>query len=227
MFKQIFDFLISTDVSSDGTSYYPTVAGNIALLVVVFLLFLAMAVFSGSKKKMQTKQMVFSAMAMTLAVVTSFIKFAKLPYGGSITLFSMFFICLIGYLYGARVGILTGIAYGLLSLILDPMIMHPIQLLLDYPIAFGCLGLAGVFSNSKYGIIEGYILGVFGRYVCHLISGIVFFANYTPEGMNTVIYSLGYNATYIVPEAIATILILSIPTVRNALHEVKKMAIEN
>lgn len=228
MFKKVFDFFITTEVYSDVETYYePTLAGNIAVFLIAALIFFAMAMFSGSKRKIQTKQLVFSAMAITLAVVTSLIKTPSLPYGGSITMFSMFFICLVGYLYGTRVGILTGIAYGLLNLILGPTVIHPIQLLLDYPIAFGFLGLAGVFTKSKYGILFGYILGVLGRYVCHVLAGAIFFGMYAPEGMNTFVYSFGYNALYIVPEAIITILILSIPPVRSALHEVKKLAIEN
>ncbi|MDF2542660.1 MAG: putative rane protein [Herbinix sp.] len=228
MFQKVLDFLTTKEVYSEvETYYYPTLAGNIVLFLLIAALFVALAAFAGSKKKMRVKQLAFSAMAVTLAVVTSFIKFADLPYGGSITLFSMFFICLIGYLYGPRAGIMTGIAYGFLELILDPTIMHPIQMLLDYPIAFGFLGLAGVFSKSKYGIMKGYVLGVFGRYVCHVITGYLFFYMYAPAGTNPMVYSLGYNATYIVPEAIATIALLFIPVVHAAFLEVKKMAIEN
>lgn len=116
---------------------------------------------------------------------------------------------------------------GFLSLILKPYMVHPVQLFLDYPIAFGCLGLAGVFYKAKYGLIKGYVLGVFGRFLCHFISGIIFFSSSTPENSNTFIYSLGYNASYIVPEAIATILVLCIPAVRSALREVKRMATED
>lgn len=228
MFQKIFDFFIITKAYSDVEIYYePTIAGNVALFGVIAVIFLGMAVFTGSMKKANAKQLAFSAMAITLAVITSFIKFAQLPYGGSITLFSMFFICLIGYLYGVKVGILTGIAYGFLDLILGASVLHPIQLLLDYPIAFGCLGLAGVFTKSKHGIMKGYILGVIGRYIAHFVTGFIFFHIYAPEGMNPVIYSMGYNATYIVPEAIATILLLCIPAVRLALGEVKRMALES
>jgi thiamine transporter len=228
MFQKVLEFFTTKEVYSEVEVYYtPTLAGNIALFLIVVVLFIAMAAFSKTQKKNQVKQLAFSAMAVTLAVVTSFIKFASLPYGGSITLFSMLFICLIGYLYGAKAGILAGIAYGFLNLILGPTILHPIQLLLDYPIAFGSLGLAGVFSNSKYGILKGYILGVFGRYVCHVLTGYIFFHMYAPEGMNAMLYSLGYNATYIVPEAIATVLILLIPAVQNGLREVKTMTVQN
>jgi thiamine transporter len=224
MFQKIFDFLVT---AGEEGSYKPTPAGNIVLFVVVVLLFIAMAAFSGNKKKTRVKQLAFSAMAVTLTVVTSFIRLPSLPFGGSITLFSMFFICLIGYLYGTKAGIITGIAYGLINLILEPQIYYPVQVLLDYPIAFGSLGLAGVFLNTKYSILKGYLFGVFGRYVCHVISGYVFFAAYAPKGMNPMLYSLGYNATYIAPEALATVILLLLPPVQNALKQVKKMALQN
>ena len=228
MFQSILQFLVTKEVYSETEIYYtPTLAGNISLFLLAAILCIAMAAFSGTQKKMQVKQLVFSSMAVALAVVTStFMKFAHLPYGGSITFFSMLFICLIGYLYGTKAGITAGIAYGFINLIIDPVIMHPVQLLLDYPIAFGCLGLTGVFTRSKFGLIKGYLLGVFGRYVCHVITGVIFFNIYAPENMNSVVYSIGYNVSYILPEAVLTIIILFIPVVQHGLLEVRKMATE-
>jgi thiamine transporter len=224
MFKKLFDFFITSDV--EAGSYYPTTAGNIALLIIIALLFAAILAMGGGKKRLSAKQLAFSAVAMTLAVITSIFTVFDLPFGGSITLFRMFFICFIGYLYGTKVGIITGIAYGILDFFLKPFAITLIQPLLDYPIAFGCLGLSGVFSNSKYGIIKGYILGVAGRFICHVLTGIIYFYEYA-EGQNVVIYSLTYNASYIVPEAVLTILILLIPAVRQGLGLVKKMAMES
>lgn len=224
MFQKIFDFLVAT--SPEDGSYYPTTAGNIILLAVIVILFVAMLAIGGHKKKMKAKQIAFSAVAMTLAVVTSIYTVYEFPFGGSITFFRMFFICLIGYLYGTKVGIITGMAYGLLDFILKPYAITLIQPLMDYPIAFGCLGLSGVFSNAKYGIIKGYTLGVVGRYLSHVLTGVIFFSEYA-GGKNPVIYSLAYNASYIVPEAVVTVVILFIPAVRQALGEVKKMALEN
>lgn len=65
-----------------------------------------------------------------------------------------------------------------------------------------------------------------GRYICHVVSGYVFFAEYAPEGMNPMLYTLGYNCTYILPEMIATVILVSIPAVMKALNQVKKMALE-
>lgn len=223
MYLGIMNFFASGNADDGYTlkapSYILFVALVIALLAIIY-------VSQKESKKIQTKQLVFSSVAMALAVVTSFIKFVDLPYGGSATLFSMFFICFIGYLYGTKIGLLTGIAYGFLQLVISPSVYHPIQLLLDYPVAFGCLGLAGIFSKSKYGLIKGYILGTFGRYVVHAISGYVFFSQWTPENTSPIVYSITYNATYILPEAIITIIILLIPAFTNGLKEVKRMANE-
>lgn len=224
MFKKMFDLFITTDVESG--SFYPTTVGNMALLLIIVLLFIALLAISKGNSKINAKQMAFSAVAMTMAVVTSIYTVYELPFGGSITLFRMFFICFIGYLYGTRAGIITGAAYGILDFILKPYAITLIQPLLDYPIAFGCLGLAGLFSKSKYGIIKGYIVGVAGRYICHVLTGIIYFHEYA-GGQNVVLYSLSYNASYIVPEAVLTVVVLIIPAVRRALSEVRIMALES
>ena len=211
--------------SEADSEYVLTMPGYIALVAIMLaILLIVLALKKDNKQRMSAKELAFCAMAMALAVVTSFIKFASLPFGGSITLFSMFFICLIGYVYGLKVGIMTGIAYGMLQLVIGPYIYHPVQVLLDYPLAFGALGLSGVFSKRPNGIIPGYILGVAGRYICHVISGYVFFASYAPDGMNPMAYTLGYNATYIVPEMICTVVILCVPPVTKALKRVRNMA---
>jgi thiamine transporter len=224
MFQSIFNFFVATDV--EYGSYYPTTAGNVALFILIALLFLALFAFGGSgKRKADAKQLAFSAVAVALSVIASIFTVFNLPFGGSITLFRMFFICFIGYLYGTRSGILTGIACGFLDLILKPYVVHPVQLLIDYPIAFGLLGMSGIFAKSKYGLVKGYILGVAGRYICHVLSGVIFFSMYAGS-QNPMIYSLGYNATYIVPEAVVTLLILAFPPVWLALAMVKRQVAE-
>lgn len=218
---------------TEDDAFQLTVPGIITVAVLILLL-IAAAILLRPKKantakvKTATKQLVFSGVAMALAIVASEIKFARLPFGGSITLFSMLFIVLIGYWYGAKAGLLTGFAYGLLQFVLDPVFYSPWQMIIDYPLAFGALGLSGFFSDRKHGLITGYIAGVLGRYVFAILSGAIFFAAYapvqTPLGILT--YNLGYNASYLAPEAIVTIILLAIPAVRNALVKVKTLATE-
>ena len=121
-------------------------------------------------------------------------------------------------------GIIAAAASGLLQFVLEPFFYTLPQMLIDYPLAFGALGLAGFFHKKKFGLQIGYIVGVIGRYVFAVISGYVFFGAYAPEGTPAIVYSLTYNATYIVPEAIVTLILISIPAVSKALSVVKSRA---
>ena len=174
-----------------------------------------------------TKKLVFSALGIALALVTSYIKLWEMPMGGSITLLSMLFICLIGYWFGAGYGIIAGVAFGLLQFIIDPYMVSIPQVLLDYPLAFGALGLSGLFHNKKYGLQIGYVVGVIGRFVFSTLSGVIFFADYAPEGMNPWVYSIAYQGSYLGVEMVLTLIIISIPPVAKALSVVKQQAKEN
>ena len=190
-------------------------------------LLLGCALFGGNKK-FSAKQLAFSAMAIALATVASMIKLIHLPMGGSVTLLSMFFVTLIGYWYGLGAGLTTGVAYGILQLVIDPYIISVPQMLVDYVFAFGALGLAGLFwkNKKKYGIILCYIAGILGRYIFAVISGWIFFGMYASDyGFSSpVVYSLAYNGAYIFLEAGITIVILLIPPVNKALSYVKEIA---
>lgn len=173
-----------------------------------------------------TKKLVYSALGIALALVTSYIKLWEMPMGGSVTLLSMLFVCLIGYWFGLKYGLITGIAFGLLQFIIDPYMLSIPQVILDYPLAFGALGLSGLFCNKKFGLQIGYIIGVVGRFVCSTLSGVIFFADYAPEGMNPWVYSIAYQGSYIGAELVLTLIIISIPPVANALSLVKSKTIE-
>lgn len=134
----------------------------------------------------------------------------------------MLLIVLIGYWYGIKTGLTAAIAYGVLQLLLDPYILNIPQVLLDYILGFGALGLSGVFSKSKHGLVKGYIIGVIGRFICSFLSGWIFFAVYTPEFFNSaVLYSVVYNGSYIGLEAVVTLVVISLPSVNKALAYVK------
>lgn len=164
-------------------------------------------------------------MGIALGMVTSYIKVWDMPMGGSVTLLSMLFICLIGYWFGARYGILTGAAFGILQFLIDPYVLSIPQVLFDYPLAFGALGLSGFFSNRKYGLQIGYVVGVLGRFIFSTLSGVIFFAAYAPEGMNPWVYSALYQGTYLGTEGIITLIIISLPPVTKALDMVKRQAL--
>ena len=207
-----------------GTSYQLTTAGYTALVVAMLAIFLVGCAIFGSKKQFSAKQLSISAMAIALATVTSIIKLWKMPMGGSVTLFSMLFIVLIGYWYGTGAGLTTALAYGILQLVLDPYIISLPQMLIDYIFAFGALGLSGLASKSKNGLLKGYIIGVLGRYAFAFLSGWIFFATYMPEFFNSAaLYSLAYNGAYLGAEAVITIILLSVPPVRRAFSQLSQL----
>lgn len=219
---------MSLAVLTEDGSYSLTTAGYTVLVLIMLAMLLAACYITkaDTKVKTGTRRLAFSAMAIALAFVTSFIKFLSLPMGGSITLFSMFFICLIGYWYGLRSGIMAAVAYGILQLVIDPYIISIPQMLCDYIFAFGALGLSGIFCGAKHGLVKGYITGILGRFVFAFLSGLIFFGSYAPEGMNAAVYSAVYNGAYIFTEAILTIIIISIPAVSKALNYVKRTAVQ-
>ena len=155
--------------------------------VIVALLLVGVVVFAVSKdKKRWTARMLANgALCIALSTVLSFITLYKMPQGGSITLASMLPMFLFAYAYGVGPGMLVGAAYGFVQFLQGGLyFVHPVELLLDYPLAFAMLGLAGLSSkfSDQWGMIPGIILGTFGRFVCAFLSGLIFFGMYAPEG---------------------------------------------
>lgn len=158
------------------------------------------------------------SIGISLAIVIGIgTKLVQLPYGGSINL-SALPILILAIRHGVKIGCITGGLYGVLDFILNPYVFHPIQVIVDYPVAFALLGLAGVASGDgerdidslklRLRIAFGIILGNGLRLTAHFISGLVFFAEYVPEGQSAWFYSLSYNASYIVPETIIGIILV-------------------
>ncbi len=212
------------------TTYVPTTLGNICLVILILAL-LGISMFfirknsHKSNRKLTIKQLAFCAVSIALGTVLSSIKVFSFPTGGSITLLSMLIICLPGYWFGPGAGIMTGIAYGVLQMLVDPYILYPMQLVIDYLLAFGALGLAGLFAKRKNGLIFGYLTGVSGRFIFSVLSGWIFFGMYAWENWNPLLYSIVYNAIYIFSEAAVTIAILLLPPVKKAMEIVKKEAV--
>ena len=210
-----------------GNYYELTGAGYGSLVAVMVVILLIGCVISNSrgKKQISTKILVFSAMAMALGMVTSMVKLVDMPMGGSVTLCSMLFICLIGYLFGLRTGLLAAVAYGFLQLVVDPYIISIPQMLTDYIFAFGALGLSGVYSGKKNGLIKGYLLGVLGRFIFAFLSGMIFFGtNAASYNMAAPVYSFCYNGAYLGLEALITVIILELAPVKKGLQKVRDMA---
>jgi thiamine transporter len=138
------------------------------------------------------------AIFVALATALSFIIIFQWPQGGSITLASMVPVIWLALRRGPKIGLIAGFAYGLVQLVVMPQIYFLPQVALDYPLAFGCLGLAGFFQ--KRWALAGVVVAITGRFIMHLISGALFFASFAPAGMNPWVYSAIYNGSYMIPE---------------------------
>ncbi|MEM2130333.1 MAG: energy-coupled thiamine transporter ThiT, partial [Candidatus Bathyarchaeia archaeon] len=150
----------------------------------------------------RTKLIAEIAIFVALSSVLSYVKVFSLPNGGSVTAGSMIPILWLALRRGAKVGLFAAAVYGCVQLVLDPFIFHPVQVLLDYPIAFGMLGLAGFFQSRPF---VGVNVGILGRFLAHFICGVIFFADYAPEGMHPIVYSAIYNGSYLLPELVISI----------------------
>jgi len=204
--------------------FFESTLGQVSTLIVIVLLFLGILI-SERGKKPDTKAMVTSAVLVALSIALNQIILFRMPQGGSITAFSMLPIVVCAYLFGVRRGMMAGMCVGLIDLIFNPYVIHPIQMLLDYPLAFGALAFAGLMRTRKFGLISGYIVGLLSRYFCSVFSGIIFFGQYAPEGFNAFTWSIYYNMTYLGVEGALTVIVLCIPAVRKSIEQLKKQTL--
>lgn len=148
--------------------------------------------------KLTTKMMAEISITAALALLLGFVKVTPVAQGGSVSL-AMLPVFFLALRRGWLVGSLSGVILGLIQMLTNPFVVHPVQFILDYPLAFGCLGICGLFVNSP---ILGVIAGGMARFAAHTISGIIFFASYAPSGVSPLVYSLTYNASYMIPEIV-------------------------
>ncbi len=155
--------------------------------------------------KILAEIIVLVAMAATLGFISHSLSILQLPQGGSINL-GMVPIFWLAARRGWKIGIFAGAVFGVVDMTFEPFIVHPIQFILDYPLAFAVLGLAGLFR--KYAVV-GVAVGGLARFFSHFISGIVYFSEYAGE-MSPIVYSAVYNGTYIIPSIIICAIIIGI-----------------
>lgn len=158
-----------------------------------------------------------SAIMLAFATILSAIPIVTLPYGGSITAFSMLPIILISYRYGTGWGLFTAFDYSLLQMLFGMKNFMGTSvkaaaaiILLDYILAFTVLGLAGIFRKVMKDQVSALSVGAFFvcvlRYICHVISGCTVWEGVSIPSSDGFIYSLIYNATYMVPETLVTVI---------------------
>lgn len=235
---------MSNFISFEEGYYFLTKSGMLLLLAICLILVLSLALVRTKsqlkdlksdwkeehKRRISTKQTVFSAVALALAFALSYVKLFDLPYGGSVTLCSMLFVTLIGYWYGPVIGIMSGLSYSLLQLFQDggAWMLSPMQVLFDYVFAFAALGFSGFFYKTKNGLLKGYLFAVFFRGLFNTLGGYFFWMDSMPEQFPAslaLLYPIIYNYGFVLVEAFITVVILFIPAVSSAFKRVKNMAI--
>ncbi len=190
------------------------------LIGVLVVCAVALFLLSRNRQKWTARMLANAAICMALSFVLSYVRLFRMPQGGSVTPASLLPIIAFAYCYGAMPGLVVGIAYGFLQLIQDPMIVGLTQALLDYPLAFGCIALAGIAKKlpDSYGWLVGVLLAGIGRFICHTLSGVVFFASYADgSGLSPLVYSLSYN-TYVFVDLAICAVVIAFPQVRRALN---------
>ena len=207
MFKEMFEKF--AEIS-------PLVWGILAALLLLSVIGILL---TRSKKMWNTRMLVYGALCLALSFVLSYIRLFHMPQGGSVTPASMLPIMLYAYAFGPVPGLLVGAANGLLQLLQDMYVVHPLQLVLDYPLAYAMIGLAGCFRKQK-NLWAGVLLGGFARWLCAVISGTVFFAEYAPEGQPALLYSMGYNGAYMGVDTAICLVISLVPPLKHQLDRI-------
>lgn len=209
-------------------------------------------------KNNKTFKLSFTAVMIALGTVLSLLTVFRLPFGGSVTPFSMLPLVIVGCMYGVKWGLFSGFTYGVLQAVLGATmsgafeaqgILNVVLICgIDYLAAYSVVGLSGIFKGKKqngFSLVCGSVLAMFLRYVCHIISGAVLYGSwaewyFTKEGFYSwgqtliekysgftlsLIYSVIYNATYMVPEILITTvaagIVLSLPPVKTLIFDKK------
>lgn len=187
---------------------------------------------SGLSEK--TMKLVLGGILIAAGTVLSFLKISDLPYGGSVTICAMVPVMLFAYLFGVKWGVFAALSFGVLQLLLGSSVIKGmtagaaiLMVLLDYIVAYGTMGFAGVFRNKvksdSLGMALGAAFSAFLRYVVHIISGVIFWSDYATwffeegglfgdwalanlnGGLLSFFYSIVYNGLYMIPELIVSV----------------------
>ena len=157
----------------------------------------------------KTRMIAEAGVAIAIAQVLSFITLFHMPQGGSIQAASMVPLMIFAYRWGGTRGILAGVVYGVLHFLLGfKSSIHYLSIILDYLVAYGVIGVCGYFKDNIAGLVSGSIIAIALRWLASVTSGAVVFASYAPQGQNPWIYSMIYNASYMIPDGIINIIVL-------------------
>lgn len=217
----VYAILMCCLMPAEGEDYEPLSAPGMYISSVALVAVIALTAWLYGKDRgtaSQTKQIAYAGVCISLSFALSYVKFFSLPQGGSVTFASLLPLMLYAYMFGARKGVFAGVIYGLLQFIQSPQFYQPMQVLLDYPIAFGAIGLTGFArtlhlaekpSLGRFGVALEFSIGatfaVLFRYLAHFLSGYFVFSSWRMEGYTALTWSLVYNLFTIADLAIVLV----------------------
>ncbi|MBB6623671.1 energy-coupled thiamine transporter ThiT [Clostridium gasigenes] len=182
-----------------------------AIIILVSLILLSFYLIDIKNNRIDTKKIVMVGMTCAISYILYMIPFIKYPQGGGITLLSMMPVMILSILCGRQSGLTAGLIFGLLKVFDGAMILNPAQFLLDFIFATMALGLAGTFGNNKkYKVVYGCILAIVVSVSISVLSGVVYFGQFAPPGMNLLVYSLLYNVSSAGVEGLVVTIVIGI-----------------
>lgn len=182
-----------------------------AIIILVSLTLLSFYLIDIKNNRIDTKKIVMVGMTCAISYILYMIPFIKYPQGGGVTLLSMMPVMILSILCGRQSGLTAGLIFGLLKVFDGAMILNPAQFLLDFIFATMALGLAGTFGNNKkYKVVYGCILAIVVSVSISVLSGVVYFGQFAPQGMNLLVYSLLYNVSSAGVEGLVVTIVIGI-----------------
>ncbi|MEF9935325.1 MAG: energy-coupled thiamine transporter ThiT [Clostridium sp.] len=211
---------LSQVFSEFTTSLLEIKPSSLAFVLTILAISVAIYVIAikSNKDKFTPKILVNGSLAVAIAFVLSYLRIFHFAQGGSITLASMLPLMVFAYIYGTKFGVIAGFVYSILQLIQDMFIVHPAQLLLDYPFAFAAIGFAGLCRKS---LPLAVLIAGFSRFLFHFMSGAIFFGEYAPAGQSPFLYSLIVNGTIIGLDTLICFVVSLIPPFKGAINKIK------
>ncbi|WP_341778705.1 energy-coupled thiamine transporter ThiT [Levilactobacillus sp. HBUAS70063] len=175
---------------------------------------------------MKPQALTETALFSALAIILSYIIIFRAPQGGSISLV-MAPILIISLKQGVGPGVFCGVVTGAITFMFGGFFVAPLQVVCDYLLAYGAIGLAGLFSRGfltamrrdqrklamTYTLTAGVLAGGL-RLFFHTLAGIAFYTSYAPKGQPVWLYSLIYNSLYVIPDTILAIICVLLLTGR-------------
>jgi len=191
-----------------------------SILILAVLLAIAVVIIEKTKgeklRRNETLSIAFAGVTVAMSFALSYVRFFRMPYAGSITLARFVPLAIYSYIFGVKRGLAAGLVWGTLRLFVDPFIVHPVQFILEYPISFMTVGLAGFsrylkvprFLPSRFkrriswnnrlhpsiALVIGLLLVVTVRYAIHVTSGVIWISAFTQGGPNAHIANESTNA---------------------------------